>query len=191
MAFIDLHCDTLLKCHTEGVSLRRNNCHVDLEKLSKGGAIAQCFAIWIPMKDEAIRHGITEEPYEYFQSSYTTYRKELEENSDIIAEARSAADIKRNRADGKISSVLTVEDGAMIDGKIERLDDLWDKGVRMLGLTWNYENCLGFPQSVDEKTMKQGLKPFGIETLCRMNELGIIADVSHMSDGGFYDVARH
>ena len=62
----------------------------------------------------------------------------------------------------------------------------------MIALTWNYENCIGFPNSPDHaEHTRRGLKPFGFEALEKMNELGIIIDVSHLSEAGFYDVAAH
>ncbi len=60
--------------------------------------------------------------------------------------------------------------------------------MRLLTFTWNYENSLGFPNG---STDEQGLKPFGFAVLEEMNALGMIADVSHLSDRGFWDVAGH
>ncbi len=191
MTFFDLHCDTLLKCCLEGSPLRKNDGHVDIRRLAEAGALAQCFAVWIPTGEEARSYGVSEQPYEFFLRMHETYKRELRENSGTVEEALSARDIERNLSEGKISSLLTVEDGELLDGKIERLDTLHEKGVRVLGLTWNYENCLGYPQSTDPAIMEEGLKPFGIEVICRMNEIGMIVDVSHLSDGGFYDVAKH
>jgi membrane dipeptidase len=61
----------------------------------------------------------------------------------------------------------------------------------MIGLTWNYENCIGYPCKDDPKEHMLGLKPFGIEAVQRMNELGIMIDTSHLSEGGFWDVVKH
>ena len=78
-----------------------------------------------------------------------------------------------------MSSILTIEDAVEFEGKMERLEQVYKDGVRMIALTWNFENSVGFPNSRDpEKHLKLGLKPFGIEVVQRMNELGMIVDVS-------------
>lgn len=191
MKFIDLHCDTLMKCYLKGWKLKKNPGHVDLEKLEKGQALAQMFAIFIPTHEGAERNGIKETPYEFFNSVYDLYLKEMEENKDVILPAFCYEDIIRNRNAGKISSILTIEDGVAIDNKIDRVEEFYNKGVRIITLTWNYENCLGYPNSNRWLKMRKGLKTFGIEALGKMNELGIIADVSHLSEGGFWDVAKY
>ena len=117
--------------------------------------------------------------------------RELELCKDSLRPALTAGDIEENERRGYISSILTVEDGVTLAGRIENLDDYHRKGVRMVALTWNYENSLGYPQSEDPKRHMLGLKPFGIECVERMNELGIAVDVSHLSEGGFWDVAEH
>ncbi len=79
----------------------------------------------------------------------------------------------------------------LVEDRLERIGELYADGVRMMSLTWNYENCMGFPQSDDPEVMQKGLKPFGIEAIRYMADLGIVVDVSHLSRGGFYDVAKH
>ena len=74
---------------------------------------------------------------------------------------------------------------------MNKIKEVYDKGVRAISLTWNYENCFGWPNSLDKEIMNKGLKEFGIEAIQYMNDLGIIIDVSHLSDGGFYDVAKY
>lgn len=86
--------------------------------------------------------------------------------------------------------MLTVEDGRMVNGSFDRLEQLAKTGVRAIALTWNFENCFGAPNSRDPKIMSKGLSAFGKEAIEAMNELGILVDVSHLSDGGFYDVAK-
>ena len=68
---------------------------------------------------------------------------------------------------------------------------MYEKGTRLMTLTWNYENCLGYPNSRDASVMGRGLKKFGLETIEQMNGLGMLVDVSHLSDGGFWDCIRH
>ena len=194
MRFVDLHCDTIGEhiARSDGaVTLRRNDGHIDIEKLQKGGALAQFFAIFIPTHAEAEQAGLKLTPYEYFNFVFDAYQREMKANADAIAPAMNYGDIMANRGKGLISSVLTIEDGVPIDGKMERIDEFYQKGVRLITLTWNYENSLGFPNSRDSEKMQLGLKPFGIDAVRRMNELGILVDVSHLSDGGFYDVAKY
>ena len=115
----------------------------------------------------------------------------MADNADLIRQVRCIADIEQNVKDGKMSALLTVENGVALDGKIERVQECYDRGVRMIGLTWNYENSVGFPCSDDPELHKLGLKPFGLEVVSKMDELGMVVDVSHLSEGGFWDVVKH
>ncbi|MCB6558323.1 dipeptidase, partial [Erysipelatoclostridium ramosum] len=74
---------------------------------------------------------------------------------------------------------------------MERLEELKKQGVSLMTILWNYENCIGYPNSRDRKEMASGLKPFGIEVVERMGELGMIVDVSHASDGTSSDVLKY
>lgn len=71
---------------------------------------------------------------------------------------------KRTGAKGKekqISGIITVEEGGILNGETGRLESLYQAGVRLVTLTWNYENCIGYPNSRDSESMRKGLKPFG------------------------------
>lgn len=191
MKTIDLHCDTIMRFYGGEPLNGMENSHINLEKLQKGGCLAQCFAIFVPTGKAAERMGITDTPEAYFDKAYAAYLREMERNQDCIQPAFCAADILSHDAEGKMSAVLTVEDGVTLNGEIGNVDEYYRKGVRMVALTWNFENSLGYPQSKDPALHKLGLKPFGIEAVRRMNELGIAVDVSHLSEGGFWDVARY
>jgi len=180
-----------MKCYLNGVELRGNNAQIDLSRSKNAGLSAQCFAIYIPTHDSAQGSGVSQTPMEYYNGCLGAYRREIEANDDLIMPALSVQDITDNEKAGKMSSILTVEDGVIVEGAHERLNELYTQGVRLITLTWNYENCFGYPQSKDPEEMKRGLKPFGIDAVRYMNELGIIADVSHLSEGGFDDVAAH
>ncbi len=87
-----------------------------------------------------------------------------------------------------ISIFLTLEDGRPIGEDLTRLENLYEMGFRLVTLTWNKENSIGYPNSFDKNDMRKGLKKFGFEVIELMNSLGMVIDVSHLSDGGFYDV---
>ena len=108
-----------------------------------------------------------------------------EQETDVLVKKRT--EVKAERTAG----ILTVEEGGVLNGRLSRLDDLYENGVRLVTLTWNYENCIGYPNSRDRNIMEKGLTGFGIQTVERMNELGMIVDVSHLSDGGFRDCIRY
>lgn len=188
MKFIDLHCDTILGCHRGGYGLAENGGHIDVRKLKAGHALAQFFAIFISPGPDG---GLNPKSYEFFNDVYEkTYLPEIEKNPEL-AHAYCYDDIIKNEAEGKISSILTIEDSVPLEGRIERVDEFYKKGVRLMTLTWNYENSLGFPSSMDPELAKKGLKDFGIEAVIRMQELGIIVDVSHLNEGGFWDVVKY
>ena len=181
MNIIDLHCDTLIKLHEQGCGLEDVQGHIDLDALRRGGALVQCFAVYTPTHEQVHKHKITTGPWEYFNTAADIFDREMEKHKELIRPVRCAADIKENMDAGRISAMLTLEDGVCIDGRMERLQQLYDRGVRMIALTWNYENSIGFPNSVDPKLHALGLKPFGFEVVERMGELGMIVDVSHLS----------
>ena len=187
---IDLHCDTASEM-LDGRSLYQNDGMVSIEKLKSGGVFCQFFAMYINMAD----HASPSDGYEHLKKMHSNFMKELEHNGEHIALAKTASEISAicevgKIAAGKIVAVLTIEEGGVLDGKIERLDELYRMGVRLITISWNNENCLCSPHSPMSELMNRGLKPFGIEAVKRMEELGIIVDVSHLSDGGFWDVAK-
>lgn len=192
MNYIDMHCDTLLEAYVAGAKdLFSLPGMVDFQKMRRGGALAQFFAVFMPpARIREFHPELTEFTDEsYFETCVKTLRDSVATHSDIIALAQNADDILRNRAAGKMSALLTVEDGRMVQNDLARLDMLHQKGVRVIGLTWNGENCLGCPTSSDPEKMARGLTDFGKEAVEYMQQLGIVVDVSHLSDGGFRDVA--
>jgi len=112
------------------------------------------------------------------------FESEVEKHSDIIEIAYDLDDIIRIAREGKISAILAIEGGEALMGKIENLDHFYERGVRILAPTWNRENELGYGQATGST---RGLKPFGIEVIKRMDELGMIMDVSHLNEAGFWD----
>lgn len=215
MKIVDMHCDTVsrlweLRERKEEEDLLENSGHLDIKKMRKSGYLLQNFALFV----EKEKYG---DPWEQALRLYEVYRRQLRLAEEDLAPVYRYGDIEKNRAAGKISALLTVEEGAVCEGSTEKLEALYDMGVRMMTLTWNYPNELGYPsldsregrrirEEAKKKTpatgydmMKRfwntpqpkGLTKTGFIFLERMEELGIIVDVSHLSDGGFYDVLAH
>ncbi len=187
MFIADLHCDTMLDIvRNQDYHLRKSKSHIDCEKLKKGQYVLQNFAIFTNL-------GKNEANFNFASFMIDKYYSELEENKDVISPAFTYSDIENNMAAGKVSAVLTIEEGAVCEGNVEKLKSLYEKGVRMMTFTWNYKNCLGSPNSLeDEKAIVNldfGLTEKGFEILDAMETFGIVPDVSHLSDKGFFDVA--
>ncbi len=183
MQIIDLHCDTMLHLSDhQHLRLRKNHLSVDVEKLKSGHIVAQFFALYIDLEKypDALQRCL---------SMLDRFYQEIEANRDNIALARNVRELSANQEEGKISAFLTIEEGAALQGKIENLRNFYRLGVRLMTLTWNYPNEIGYP-NCDFKYSAQGLTEFGRQVVHEMNELGMIIDVSHLSDQGFYDVAR-
>lgn len=201
MKIIDMHCDTislLLQKEREGetISLRKNAGHLDLQRMRQSGYLLQNFALYVNKKH-------CDDPWEEVCALHEMYRKEMAANKDIIAPVLQYGDIACNEAAGKMSAMLTVEEGAVCNGELARLQKLYDMGVRMLTLTWNFPNELGYPHCMEKidnrpqfsdrntgkmSMMKGGLTEIGREFVDKMQQIGMIVDVSHLSDAGFYDV---
>lgn len=188
MNLIDLHCDTIWKLMMdgEGVSVRTNNGSVDMDGMRESGTMAQFFACFVYMK-EFQGEGRFSKGYEHALNMIRRMEAEVRAEEGLEF-AGSIAEIIKNDSAGKISAVLTVEEGGILDGRMERLSELYEKGIRLMTLTWNEKNCIGWPNSRDREEMARGLTAFGKETVERMNEMGMAVDVSHLSDGGFLDV---
>ena len=187
MRIIDMHCDTLIEGWRKPErSFYDGDTSINLKLLKENGSLLQFFAMYLSRNEMK-----TMDSYDILKGIYGYYQTQMEKYSDIIKPVYSAQDVLENEKKGLLSSLLTVEDGVFMDGKIERVQEVYDMGVRLITLMWNFENSVGFPCSDDPEAHLKGLKPFGIEVVEKMNELGIIIDVSHMSEGGFYDVARY
>lgn len=181
MNLIDLHCDTVLRLMEDG-NLKENSYGVDIAKLRSGSSLAQFFALFVDLAE-------TRDPLLTCLNMLDRFYIEIEQNKDEIAVATSSKDLLRNQQAGKISAFLTIEEGGVIKGQMAQLRNFYRLGVRLVTLTWNYPNEIGFP-NIDGTYQTKGLTAFGREVVEEMNRLGMLIDVSHLSDGGFYDVAH-
>lgn len=182
MKYIDLHCDTAYRMIKEDLSLNDDACKVNIEKLKTGGALAQTFAFFVDLEEE-------KDPYDAFISMYNNFIREVDKNKDKIEIVRNTDELKQCNNNGKVGAFLSIEEGEVLKGDVSKVLDVYEKGIRMLTLTWNYENSIGYP-NVNFKYKDKGLKEKGIEIVNEMERVGIIPDCSHLSDGGFYDLSK-
>lgn len=197
MKIIDMHCDTISELTDRGGELLENSGQLDLQRMQKSGYLLQNFALFVDIGKYAPRAMGAEAPWERVCGLHEVYRRELAKNKDRIAPALCYEDILKNEADGKLSALLTVEEGAVCGGSPERLHQLYDMGVRMLTITWNYPNELGWPATCRSLGQSRGdgdgrpgdaahgLTETGRNFVTEMERLGMIPDVSHLSDAGF------
>ncbi len=180
MRFLDLHCDTAGECFLQQKPLSQNDLHISLARAACFSQYVQLFAVWIP--DE--KRG--EEAYRYYRAVLDNFRRELKENDARIALCTSAKAMQAALAAGKTAALAAVEGGAVLGGRLDRLDALYEDGVRLLTLTWNGVNELG---SGCFAKPDGGLSDFGRRVVDAMQEKGILVDVSHLGRRGFWEVA--
>ena len=182
----DLHCDTALALLGETVneagSLRKNELHIDLERASSLGGYAQCFACFTTPAMEKW-HGVS--PVVVFERELATIQREVDKNQDLISIVYSAEEIEENQASGKMSAVLTLEGTAGIGYDPELLTDIQAIGFRIASLGWNEKNPL-----TGSHVTGGGLTDQGREFVKEAQRLGILIDVSHISDEGFWDMMK-
>lgn len=180
----DLHCDTsealLGESLNEAGDLRKNHLHIDLERAKSFPGYCQCFACFTTpeMKDW---FGIS--PIVVFERELATIQREVDKNKDLISVAYSPEEIEENRANGKMSAVLTIEGPAGFEFDPELLQDLCHIGFRITTLGWNEQNPL-----TGSHITGGGLTEKGREYVREAQRLGMLVDVSHVSDEGFWDI---
>lgn len=197
MGFYDLHCDTIsavyeLRKQGKQAELRSNSLHLDLEKLQRGSYGLQTFALFV-------NKGEAENCCLEAKNMVKLFKEEMEKNQDVISQVYTFEDIKENEREGKLSALLSLEEGAIFEKSQDDLKWFYDQGARIATFTWNHENSLGYPNDFGNPMKERpwstgnprGLKQRGVEFLEQMERLHMIPDVSHLSDGGFWDVARY
>ncbi len=189
MKVVDMHCDTIGALYEaeqrgEPVSLLENDLHLDLKKMEKGDYFLQNFALFVDL-------GHTDEPFKTCVSMADLFYREMEKNRDRIAPVTTWKEMEENWRQGKMSALLTLEEGEVCEGNPAFLRTLYRLGARLMTLTWNYENSLAWPgKGGGVPETERGLKQRGFEILEEMESLGMIVDVSHLSDAGILDVLK-
>ena len=180
----DLHCDTALELigrdDRPERSLRSNDCHIDLIRAGKLAGYAQCFACFTtPFMEKWMNIS----PVTVFNQEVAVLKKSLQDNSDVICQAFTADDVQENLEKGIMSAIFTIEGPAGFNFDPERLEDLYKMGFRITSLGWNEKNPL-----TGSNVTGGGLTDFGREYIKEAQRLGMIVDVSHISDEAFWDI---
>lgn len=180
----DLHCDTAFALlgddYTKRISLKQNDGHFDLDRAGKYPAFVQCFACFTCLPESL---DIPIDPQKLFLLEYENILKQLEDHADRIRLASNAADIRANTAHGLMSAILTLEGPAGFCFDSGRLPELYEKGFRITTLSWNEGNCL-----TGSHITGDGLTEQGRSYVRTAQRLGMLVDVSHISDAGFWDI---
>ncbi len=185
IALVDMHCDTLTSLKDKKQKLIKNNLHLDLNKMMQSHYTLQCFALFIKKTEGDL--------YNKAQVYLDNFENELLENNSVIEKVTCYDDYLKIVAKKKIAALITLEGGEIIEGDLSKLEKLYARGCRSMTLTWNYPNEIGYPAhdiSQENNISKnyQGLTLFGKEVVKKMNELGMIIDISHCSHKVVEDV---
>ena len=171
MFIADAHCDTLYEIALMGTDPK--SCVVTRQAMAAGGVGLQTFALFAGM------HGTEGTPY---ADGAAMLKAVPRLNVPVFT-----GDLPDAPPDAP-AGVISCEGGEMLEGSLERLAEFHSQArLRMIALTWNFENEIGHPAALGPKG---GLKPFGFELLRAMDRLGILADVSHLNEAGFWDVCE-
>jgi membrane dipeptidase len=180
----DAHCDTVYRCVVEQKEAHFSGTggHWDLNRMGNLSPLAQFFAVFWDSEKQA-QSGQTAQTT--FDRYYVTFQKELARLSDKLAFCRTAEEADAAFARGQGAAFLSVEGGELLDCSLSRLEEAYKLGVRAVNLTWNHANALS-GSHCDQP--ERGLSDQGKAFVSRMQDLGMLVDVSHLSDPGFWDV---
>ncbi|WP_314726990.1 membrane dipeptidase [uncultured Veillonella sp.] len=173
---IDLHCDTIMQLldHPDSGDLYRNTWKIDIEKLQKAHSKVQDFALFINLGD-------TNDPYGRYEEMRNLCTTQIHLYGEHIQHVLSYQDVESVYKSGKIGALMSIEEGGVLGGDLDKLKQAYQDGVRLITLTWNYPNGLGEPHCGEQH---KKLTPKGIELVEAMQDLGIIVDCSHLNDAG-------
>ncbi len=189
---IDTHCDTPMRLRQQAFNIGERHeptsagGQVDLIRMQEGGLDAMVFAVFIAQGDRTME-GYAK-AYALVQETLTAIQTAVAQNANFAEIAYSPRDIKRIVRKGKIAILLGIENGYAIGKDLTLIEKYYKQGIRYITLchTKNNDIC----DSSTDTTEHGGLSPFGEAVVREMNRVGMIIDVSHISDSAFYDVVR-
>jgi membrane dipeptidase len=179
---VDSHNDFVYQVYNKGASFDKKDkfTQTGLPRLLEGGVDVQVFAVWIPKNEYPRAMSFVKEQVNRI--------KNFEINSpDKFEIAKTYDDILRITGNHKLCGLMGIEDGIEIES-LEDIESLYSLGIRYIGLLWNNNNKIGSSAKEESKGKKGGLTNFGKKVIEKMNEIGMIIDVSHMGEQSFWDV---
>jgi membrane dipeptidase len=185
---VDMHADTTQRLVDEAVDLqtRLNDGHLDAVRAKEGGLDAQFFSIWV---EPDLFGGGGANAMKRADVQIEAVRDLTNRHPETWELATTAADVRRIAASGKIAALMGLEGGYAIDEKLENVGRYYQKGVRYMSPAWSVSTSWA-GSSGDEIGKTRGLTDFGKQVIGEMNRLGMMVDVSHLSDKAFWDIVK-
>jgi membrane dipeptidase len=187
---VDTHNDVTQRLALEDADISRSfpDAQTDIPRMQAGGLDAEFLSVWVPPE---LYPG--EKAYAYSIAQFDAIDRLVSRSAGVAVLARSVSDVRSAAAAHKIAFLIGVEGGHGLgdqpdDRLIDRLREFYDRGARYMTLTWSNSNRLGGSSGDDGKA--HGLTPFGVRVVKTMNELGMIVDISHVSDATFFDAVK-
>ncbi len=181
---VDAHNDFIWQVYKKGVDFGKDNrsTQSDLPKFIEGGVDVQVFAIWIPTKK-------VKQSYSFTKGQIERLRNIEIDNNDRFEIADSFEDMKKILEAKKVCGLMGIEGGTAIGAELDNINEFYELGVRYITLTWNNSNKIGVSaRDENRRGSEGGLTEFGFEVVKRMDEVGMLIDVSHLGEGAFWDV---
>ena len=180
MIIFDAHCDTIQKINDFGGELYENNFHIDLKRIkSLTAGYVQTFAAFIDKRHDMLP------PFLRCNQLIDCYYECIKKECSLVAHCNNFSEIQESLAQNRVAALLSIEGGEALEGDLQKLYFFYNRGVRIMTLTWNYSNeiCDGI-----QEESGRGLTDFGKRVVNAMNQAGMLIDVSHISLNGFWDV---
>lgn len=185
---IDMHADTTQRMVDEHLDInqRLNDGQLDAVRMKEGGLDAQFFSIWV---EPQLYGGGGESAMKRADEQINAVRSMVEKHADTWELATTAADVRRIAGAGKLAALMGLEGGYAIDERLENVERYYKLGVRYMSPAWSVSTSWA-GSSGDETGRTRGLNDFGKRVVREMNRLGMIVDVSHVSDPTFWDIVK-
>ena len=185
---VDTHNDILMKIVDNGLSLDadlKGKAHTDLARWKEGGLDVQIFSVFCD--------GTKVNPYKYANQQIDSLDAVVKRNPDKIVKVSNTKELLEAVDQNKIAAMFGVEGGHMIENDLEKLEVFYNRGARYMTLTWNNSTdwaSSAFDETFDDSLVHKGLTDFGKQVVSKMNQLGMIVDISHVGIQTFWDIVN-